>query len=300
MADFEAKKGIPPEQAEEGPAILSIDYWKQKLQGVGKSVEQMRRGFTQDDLDFMEMDFGFLTIMEKTKTGKLEDFVSVLDEPLAYEKGVEKAPNVKKTASQMADELPDSAYSPEEKKWIRRYVKATSNQESGHHYNILGSVIDTPENEHQGTRALGRYQIMPKNWIKWSKEVFSRVAEPTPQAQEYVAFKMFMKNYDELKQEYPDKLYRLFYSMASRWHGAGYKETILGKKVPAAIAITHAYAKKVLADMQLKPTLGDRATQSAARVKHGAKEAAKEGKKIAKGASKKYKAGKKILDKIIK
>jgi muramidase (phage lysozyme) len=66
-----------------------------------------------------------------------------------------------------------------------RFFSAIVTQESGGDYNVRGSVIK--KGTHAGTRAIGRYQIMPKNWDAWSKEYAGRVFPITPKNQDMLA-----------------------------------------------------------------------------------------------------------------
>ncbi|NDK19998.1 glycoside hydrolase family 104 protein [Candidatus Gracilibacteria bacterium] len=68
-------------------------------------------------------------------------------------------------------------------------------QESTTNYNVKGEIIKSKYSEHTGTCANGRYQIMEKNWTKWSTDYFGKKLSPTPENQDKVAFSEISSRY---------------------------------------------------------------------------------------------------------
>jgi len=250
-----------PEQPKEEPSgvglllnklrcYLDLRNPRQLCEDLGKEVEETRHPFKSPEGPmFAEMKFE--SADPQKRIVELEAYVGKLKD---------KAPGVK-TVATMIDALPEDQYSPVEKEWLKKFSLAVSKIESDGHYACLGPRINKPGKEHDQTRALGRYQIMPREWLKWSDAwLGGHIPAPDPAAQEYFAFKQFMKNYDELKKTYPDSLYFRFYAMATRWSGGSITEMVKGKPVP----LMHEevdYAGKILRAMGLKPTRDERAIQ---------------------------------------
>jgi hypothetical protein len=196
-----------------------------------------------------------------------------------------------KTAAEMVAELPDSKYSKEEKELIAKYAEATQFVESRGTYGILGDEITQVGNTHFGDRALGKYQPMPKNWMNWSREIFEgKIVEPDRQAQEYVAFRRFMKGYDELRQTKLDselvglsKSQEIFLQMASRWYGGGKIEKIAGLEFPTGGIDTLDYIQSILAKMGIPLSKAQLAALAAAAGYGKARRESKKAYKKAKG-----------------
>lgn len=68
-------------------------------------------------------------------------------------------------------------------------------QESRTNYNAKWQIITSKSSRHYGTRANGRYQIMEKNWEKWSTAYFGKKLPPTPENQDKVAFSEISNRY---------------------------------------------------------------------------------------------------------
>jgi len=135
-----------------------------------------------------------------------------------------KIPNGIITAQMMVDTLSDKDFTVEERRLLKRFYDAISWKESGHKHYLLGVMIKNKGSSHFGTRALGRYQIMPKNWINWCKKYVGRVVAPTPQAQEFVTFKMFLTYRNTYKRGRSEK--ELYHRLAERWFGGRSKTTL--------------------------------------------------------------------------
>jgi hypothetical protein len=248
---------------------VAKDYWAEKWRNlwkeernevrkeVEKRVEKDPRLIEKDGLEFREMKFN---VASKAKPEQqLQHYVETLPPP---PQGPAQAPDLKKikTASEMMDEL-TAGYSAVDKKWLKKYVEATQSLESQGKYEILGVEITQKGNAHFGDRALGKYQPMPKNWMKWSRELFDgKIVEPDRQAQEYVAFKQFLKNFDEMKAKYAKAPYAtegpnyavVFFAVASRWIGGGSEARLWGKPIPTGGGETMEYAKEILRRMGLQ------------------------------------------------
>lgn len=240
------------------------NLWKKKRTELKKEVEASRDVLKKDGLEFKEMKFD-----ESGKTKpeqQLQGYVEKLPPtPLPGKKGVETGAEKVKTAAELVAELPESKYTKREKELIGKYVEATIAIESLGKYEVLGVEITQKGNPHFGDRALGKYQPMPKNWMKWSKEIFDgKIVEPTRQAQEYVAFKRFTTVYDELKKEYPKDEYKLFYALASRWIGGGFATEFMGEKIPLGGAETKEYCENAMKRMGLTQPLEAKAKSKAA------------------------------------
>lgn len=258
------------------------NYWKKERTELKKEVEASRDVIKKDGLEFKEMKFD--------ETGKakpeqqLQDYVSKIP-PLQLGEGrlrADREPELSsgsagarrrgeatelkiKTATELVAELPESKYTKREKELIGKYVNATIAIESLGKYEVLGVEITQKGNPHFGDRALGKYQPMPKNWMKWSKEIFEgKVVQPDRQAQEYVAFRRFMVNYDELKKAYPNDEYKLFYALASRWIGGGFATEFMGEKIPLGGAETKEYCENAMKKMGLTQPLEEKAKSKAA------------------------------------
>lgn len=67
------------------------------------------------------------------------------------------------------------------------FFNAIAEQESGGRYTVLGAPVYS--STHKGGRAIGKYQIMPINWLTWSDGL-----PPTAKNQDIVAFKQNLKN----------------------------------------------------------------------------------------------------------
>jgi|GEM_PF-3407000 len=249
------------------------NLWRKERTDLKKEVEVQRGIIEKDGLKFKEMKFD-----EKGKEKpeqQLQGYVSKIPpltaeerrfrSEIASKKGekvvipdvAQKAEKIK-TAEDMVAELPESKYSKEEKELIRKYVEATQHVESHGSYGILGDEITQRGNTHFGDRALGKYQPMPKNWMRWNMELFDgKTVEPNHQAQEYVAFRQFMKNYDELKVKKVNsglvglgKNREIALQMASRWYGGGQIVEILGLEIPTGKGVdTIDYIQSILTRM---------------------------------------------------
>lgn len=266
----------------------AYDFWKQKgkealefflgkerpeLDKLKKEVEKRRENIiTKEGMDF-ELWQG------EAKPSAFEEDISKYHLNIDFgEDGMDKVKGVK-TAAQMAEDLPK-----EERDWMQPFILAESEQESSDTYNVLGREIGNRDSTHYGTSALGRYQIMPKNWIAWSKETFDgKIVAPTPQAQEYMAFKRFKLMFDEAKKAIPQGkkthekyFYDIFYSMACVWYSGHYTDINIKRfKWNIVLAPTgeiDAYAQSILQKMGLKrdalKAAGSKAVGIYNRVKH--------------------------------
>jgi muramidase (phage lysozyme) len=52
-----------------------------------------------------------------------------------------------------------------------------------------------PSGSNQGTAAIGRYQVMPKNWVSWSSLHFGDELDTNPENQDKIAFAQMSKYY---------------------------------------------------------------------------------------------------------
>jgi len=226
---------------------------RDKLKSGIKKLEDNE--FVKDNLIFKEMDFGYFSSDKED----LQKYAQEIKQPLSV-KGFSEKINGVKTAAMMIDELPKNKYSPEEKKWLKRYAIATSKIENSHRYNVLGTEIKNENSDHHGDRAIGRYQFMPESWLMWSEEFLNgEVVEPTPQAQEYIAHKKFMQYYNKRKKQYGNNYHMLYTSMANRWHGGDYSE---GK-----ISIASEYSMKITDAMKLERSVVNNVRQKYAKAK---------------------------------
>ena len=228
-------------------------FWQEKRNDLRKEVEASRDVIKKDGLEFKVMKF---------KSEKPEERKAELER---FTEGLGKNESKLKIAQQMALDLPADRYPGTERMLIQRFAGAISKVESDGRHAVLGQEIKNEKSPHYGDRALGRYQIMPLRWLEWSAKIFEgKGVEPTPQAQEYVAFKMFMEYYDELKKEYPDDDYKRFYAMSSRWYGGGFAVKFLGESIPLGGPDTKQYCAKVLGQMGLEQPLKSKLKSGAA------------------------------------
>ena len=159
------------------------------------------------------------------------------------------------TAFEMAEEELDESKLGIE--WFQRFIIGLSKVESiNHSYTPLGDKIEG--GYHDGTRAFGRYQFMPKLWLKYLRNDLKdtkyegKILAPTPQAVELVAFNSWKKNYIKEKKKLgiegrvtekdKAKLVKIFYLMATDWVGRNQS------------VYTNDYAQYVLEEMKLPET----------------------------------------------
>jgi len=133
-----------------------------------------------------------------------------------------------KNAEQMTDELPAGKYTAEEKDWLKKFIHSLAIVLSGDRYEAIGLPSKNDRNDYCDDCPLGRYQITPQEWIRWSRKYFDgRVVNPCRQAQEYIAFGRIMENYGELSRKHATNRNRLYVAMARRWGGKNATEKIL-------------------------------------------------------------------------
>ncbi len=216
--------------------------------GIKQCADEERAQQEQAEKEKTVVDDNFVTQnnlrFEKWKSaltpGALMDYVKKINVPVkGYADLAQQYPGFK-TAAQMMLELPDGnpaegKYSEAERQFLSRYMIAESEQESGHQYSALGTPMPEKHKLFPSEQALSRYQVMPTNWIQWSQELFGKgvVVTPNPQAVEYMAFRKFLPQYPQLRQEYTKKgiapTGQLFqreasYRMANWWYSGRAKE----------------------------------------------------------------------------
>ena len=195
---------------------------------TGMRLAQLRDGVERPKISFIRKDgLRFERWQGSSNHKQLEQFVQKNGVPIRVNNFQETVSGVT-TAAMMVDDLM-SDYDPQEQEWFKHYVIAQSSKESDHRYAVLGPIIKH-KSAHRGHQALGRYQIMPKNWVAWSKEFFDgNVVKPTPQAMEYVTFRKYKQRYDYLKRKlgkgksFDEYREEVFYVMACQWFSGRYK-----------------------------------------------------------------------------
>ncbi len=291
------------------------NLWREERTDLKREVEAQRGIIEKDGLKFKEMKFDEAGKVKPEQ--QLQSYVTKIPPLTAEERqfrvmmaskkgetavipDVVRETSKIKTVEDMVAELPDAKYSKGEKELIRKYVEATQYVESRGSYGILGDeIVQTEEQKkhnyiprHMGDRALGKYQPMPKNWKDWNIKLFdNKIVEPDRQAQEYVAFKQFMKNYDELKaKKISSELVGLgrnreiALQMASRWYGGGQIVEILGLEIPTGKEMdTIDYIQSILTQMGMGLSTTEYSTLAVAA---GYSKAKKEGGKMVEAVKK--------------
>ena len=100
-------------------------------------------------------------------------------------------------------------------------LMSLSQQESSHNYHVRGIAVYN--RTYHGERAIGRYQIMPKNWIHWTRKYIGTSAEdfpPTPENQDRLAFLQACQ-YFKKHQEMASSMDYIATQMALDWYGRG-------------------------------------------------------------------------------
>ena len=248
------------------------DFFKEKLTEAYEKIfgeskdkrEELKKKVEEDRKKYVEKDgFRFELWDGKEDPAELQKDLGTIVEKKdnAYEG---KAEGVV-TAAKMIEK---TGYSREEKVDLKSYMHAESLVESGKYSQSYKTLSDTevPTGHHKGTRALGRYQVMPYNWLAWSKEVFDdKVVKPTHQAQEYVAFQRFKQMYESAKtaisKSRPYAKYRrdVFYAMACTWYSGRFTKVSI-PKVNWEIVLANSgeidkYAQDVLHEMGFKKSI---------------------------------------------
>lgn len=254
---------------------VAYDYWSEKAREAWERIfgesrakrGELRKEIEKERVKYVEKDgFRFKLWEGGEDPKKLEEYVAGHPERVEVKRFNEKTEGVV-TAARMVDQFMKDGYGQDEKLWMKHYILSESSCESDHDYGALGRPIRNESSRYFGTRALGRYQVMPKNWVAWSKEIFDgKVVAPTPQAQEYVAFVRFKSMYDRSKEAIargrPFEKYRkdVFYSMACVWYSGHYSEVNIRKLdwniVLASSGEIDSYAQGVLNEMGFAETAG--------------------------------------------
>ncbi len=102
---------------------------------------------------------------------------------------------------------------------LKKIMGAIGQHESTSNYGALGPML--PGWEHQWTAAIGRYQIMPKNWVTWSDAYFGDQYEATPENQDRLAFTQMGKYYLKYTATFWDNEESIFREIAASWYGRG-------------------------------------------------------------------------------
>lgn len=102
---------------------------------------------------------------------------------------------------------------------VKAIMSAIGEHESNSNYQAMGQVL--PSGSHVWTAAIGRYQIMPKNWVSWSEMYFWEQLEPTAENQDKVAFARMSEYYLKYSQRYGNDEELIFKEIAWDWYGRG-------------------------------------------------------------------------------
>lgn len=127
--------------------------------------------------------------LEKIKTYQFEDYVRNYP-------GMDLQDFVMDTTPATADDLKNEfANIPNRNSALtfdsaQRFMNAIASQESNHDYTAMGTPISSPANKYYNQKALGMYQFMPDNWIKWA----GVDVPPTAKNQDIVAFRQNINN----------------------------------------------------------------------------------------------------------
>jgi len=102
---------------------------------------------------------------------------------------------------------------------VKVIMSAIGEHESNSNYQAMGQTL--PSGSHKWTAAIGRYQIMPKNWVSWSEMYFWEQFQPTAENQDKVAFARMSEYYLKYSQRYGDDQESIFREIAWDWYGRG-------------------------------------------------------------------------------
>jgi hypothetical protein len=230
-----------------------LEKLKKWYESTREAKEAPGRFIEKDGYKFKVMEFGSDELKDQMDT--LEAFVLGIQQKIEFDKdGNEMMPGIK-TAAQLIDALPYSKrLDTEARGWLKKYVLATSNQESGHRYALLAT--EPVDNEyHLNSRGLARYQFMPRMYMEWSKLYLGEVVEPTPQAIEYIAYRRFMEYYENININPKSNRYMFYTAMANSWfwgHTKTLKIPDIGKIKIGTVSESTKYSKEVLEKMGLK------------------------------------------------
>ena len=100
---------------------------------------------------------------------------------------------------------------------VKRIMSAIGEHESNSNYLAVWQTL--PSGSHKWTAAIGRYQIMPKNWVAWSNQYFGEVLEATAENQDKIAFAQMTKYYIKYSHQLgSDDEEAIFREIAGDWY----------------------------------------------------------------------------------
>ncbi|UFX82847.1 hypothetical protein [Candidatus Absconditicoccus praedator] len=121
---------------------------------------------------------------------------------------------------QLFSEYKDDSLDNEDFQKILRIMYVIGEQESSSNYDATGPEIEH-NSEHHGDAAIGRYQIMPNNWLVWGQEYFGdSQLEYTETNQDKLAFIRIM-NYYKIHKNNGHNGDKLVEEIAKDWYGRG-------------------------------------------------------------------------------
>lgn len=100
---------------------------------------------------------------------------------------------------------------------VQAIMASIGQHESNSNYQAMWQIL--PSGSHKGTAAIGRYQIMPKNWTSWSEMYFGEQIEPTAENQDKLAFARMSEYYLKYSNQYGNDEEAIFTEIAGDWYG---------------------------------------------------------------------------------
>ena len=100
---------------------------------------------------------------------------------------------------------------------VKKIMAAIGQHESNSNYWAVGQIL--PSGSHKWTAAIGRYQIMPKNWVSWWSAYFWGELDTTPENQDKIAFSQMSKYYMRHLATYGNNPDAIFREIAWDWYG---------------------------------------------------------------------------------